>query len=71
MTKKMSFNLPPQSVQRLEKMKDAAELSSYTDVVRQSLRLYEWVAEEAMKGNTFFVRKPDGTDQPVNPFMPS
>jgi len=70
MTKKMSFNLPDQSVERLEKMKTAAELSSYTDVIRQSLRLYEWMADQSKMGNTFFIKNKDGSDHPVNPFMP-
>jgi hypothetical protein len=52
--------LAPRSMKRLEELKEQTESSSYTEVLKNALRLYGALVEEAEKGNDFLVRTPQG-----------
>lgn len=67
----MSFLLPEASVERIEAIKDAAELSTATDVIRQSVRLYEAMMKEAIAGSAFKIIRADGKEEPFHPFFMS
>jgi hypothetical protein len=65
----MSFMFPEQSIERLEKIKSQTELTSYTDIVRQSLRLYEWMLNQTAAGNDFIIKDGDGNETKVDIFV--
>jgi hypothetical protein len=58
--KRVQLDLPEKSLARLQELRAKTEASSYAEVVKNALRLYEAVVEEAEVGNKFFVRSPDG-----------
>lgn len=45
---------------RLQELKEKTEATSYAEVIKNALRLYEAVIEEAEAGNSFMVRDPSG-----------
>ena len=45
---------------RLQELKEKTEATSYAEVVKNALRLYESVINEAEAGNSFLVRAPSG-----------
>lgn len=42
---------------RLNRLKDTTEASSYADVIKEALRLYEFLIEEDDKGSEFVIRR--------------
>jgi hypothetical protein len=44
----------------LQELRCKTEATSYAEVVKSALRLYEAVVEETEAGKKFFVRAPDG-----------
>ena len=69
MSRRMSFVFPQRSVARLDKIKEEQELTSYTDVVRQALRLYEWALEASRDGKEFYVKDANGNETKVDIFV--
>tara|TARA_R110002110_G_scaffold105641_6_gene265416 strand:- start:266 stop:550 length:285 start_codon:yes stop_codon:yes gene_type:complete len=51
---------PPQAMERLQQLKDKTEAASYAEVIRNALRLYEALIQEADRGAEFQVKQPDG-----------
>jgi hypothetical protein len=45
---------------RLERLKEKIEATSYAEVVKNALRLYEAFIQETEKGSQFLVRDKDG-----------
>lgn len=58
--KRVQLDLPERSLARLQALKAKTEASSYADVIKNALRLYEAVIAETEAGNSFMVKKPDG-----------
>jgi hypothetical protein len=48
--KRIQFEFPPESLERLNKLKQEAGVSSYADVVRRALQVYEWVIDAQQDG---------------------
>lgn len=61
--KRVQFDLPEQSMDRLQRLKLKTEAASYAEVMKNALRLYEAVVIEAEAGNIFFVRLPNGSSK--------
>lgn len=59
-TQRVQIDLPSRSMSRLKDLKDLTEASSYTEVVKEALRLYEDTIARADRGETFFVKDKDG-----------
>lgn len=59
-TKRVQLDLPERSLARLQELRGKTEASSYAEVIKNALRLYEAVVEETEAGNKFFVRAPSG-----------
>jgi len=57
---RVQFDLPPRSMERLNALKLKTEASSYAEVVKNALRLYEALIEETESGKQFLVRDKDG-----------
>lgn len=59
MTKRLNVVLPESTMNRLEKIKMATSVTSYTEVIRTALLTYEALVEHVSKGDAFFFRKPN------------
>ena len=63
--RRVQMDMPPRSVERLEALKEKLELNSYSEVMKDALKLLEFVADEEEDGSTFLVRRKDGTTQEI------
>lgn len=61
--KRVQFDLPEKSMQRLQALKNKTESVSYAEVIKNALRLYEAVIEEADAGNRFFLKDKEGNER--------
>lgn len=52
-TVRVQFELPQPAIERLKALKDKTEASSYAEVVKSSLKLYEFLIEITKNGNKF------------------
>lgn len=59
-SKRVQLDLPERSVARLQELRSKTEAASYAEVIKNALRLYEAVIEEAEAGNKFLVEMPNG-----------
>lgn len=59
-TKRVQFELPERSLSRLQELKEKTESASYTEVVKNALRLYEAVISETEMGHSFLVKDKEG-----------
>lgn len=66
---RVQFDLPPRSVDRLNALRRKTEASSYAEVVKNALRLYEALIEEAESGKQFLVRDETGAITPLRLFL--
>jgi Arc/MetJ-type ribon-helix-helix transcriptional regulator len=58
--KRLNVVLPERSARRLDALVQRTEATSYTDVLRNALRLYEAIVEETEQGNEICIRARDG-----------
>jgi len=68
-TTRVQLEMPPQAMERLQRLKDKTEAASYAEVLRNALRLYEALIAEADRGAELSVRSPDGTVTPYKVFV--
>jgi Arc/MetJ-type ribon-helix-helix transcriptional regulator len=59
-TTRVQLELPPQAMERLQRLKEKTEAASYAEVIRNALRLLEALVDEHEKGAEFTLRRPDG-----------
>jgi Ribbon-helix-helix protein, copG family len=59
-TTRVQLEMPPQAMERLQRLKDRTEAASYAEVIRNALRLFEALVDEHEKGAEFSLKKPDG-----------
>ena len=62
------MEMPERSYQRLKALMEATEASSYAEVMRNALRVYEALMKEVDGGGAIFVRRSDGVDWPLQIF---
>lgn len=60
---RIQMSVPPKSALRLDNLVAKTEASSYAEVTRQALQLYEAVIEAKERGEDFCLRKADGSIQ--------
>ena len=58
--KRLNLELSEKTQTRLQDLKSKTEATSYAEVIKNALRLYEAVISEAEAGNAFMVREPSG-----------
>lgn len=58
--KRVQMDLSPSSFQRLKRIKGLTEAGSYTEVMKDALRLYEFIVQKDTEGASFFVKPKDG-----------
>lgn len=59
-TTRVQLELARQSYARLSALKDKTEATSYAEVLKNALRLYESLIEQHEAGRRLFTRGPDG-----------
>jgi Arc/MetJ-type ribon-helix-helix transcriptional regulator len=59
-TTRVQLEMPPQAMERLQRLKDRTEAASYAEVIRNALRLFEALVDEHEKGAEFSLKKADG-----------
>jgi Arc/MetJ-type ribon-helix-helix transcriptional regulator len=60
-TTRVQLELPPQAMERLQRLKDKTEAASYAEVIRNALRVFEALANEHEQGAEFLVKRKDGS----------
>lgn len=66
---RVQFDLPPRSMERLAALKAKTEASSYAEVMKNALRLYEALIEEIEQGRSFYVKDEQGNVVPYKMFL--
>lgn len=64
-TVRITLDLTPQFYERLVQLQDLVEAESKANVIREALRLYEYLASRAMRGASFRVVNQDGAEETV------
>lgn len=59
-TTRVQLEMPPQAMERLQRLKEKTEAASYAEVIRNALRVFEALAEEHEKGASFLLKRADG-----------
>ncbi len=54
-----NISLGDKALARLEALREKVEASSTSEVIRDALRLYEFIVGESEKGAEFYVRRPN------------
>jgi len=62
------LDLAPTAMRRLNALKRRTEATSYVEVVRNALRLYEALLEEREAGRQLFTRSADGAETALKVF---
>lgn len=68
-TTRVQMELTEKSLQRLKKLKDKTESSSYAEVTKNAYRLYEKLIEQSEQGCTFCVKDKNGNIRELEIFM--
>jgi len=61
-TTRVQLELPDKAFERLQNLRDKTEAASYAEVMKNALRLYEALIQEAEAGNTVCVKSADGAE---------
>lgn len=67
-TTRVQLELPEKSMSRLSSLKDKTESTSYAEVMKSALRLYEDVINEVESGKEFLIKDESGTVYPYKIF---
>ena len=59
-TTRVQLEMPPQAMERLQRLKEKTEAASYAEVIRNALRLFEALVEEHEKGSEFALKRTSG-----------
>lgn len=59
-TTRVQLEMPPQAMERLQRLKEHTEAASYAEVIRNALRLFEALIDEHEKGAEFSLKRADG-----------
>lgn len=70
MGKRLQLQLPDTASERLDSLVRRTEAASYAEVIRNALRLYEWVIGELEEGRNIALQDADGSFRVVQVFAP-
>ena len=59
-TTRVQLELPPQAMERLQRLKERTEAASYAEVIRNALRVFEALVDEHAKGSEFSLKSASG-----------
>jgi IS1 family transposase len=68
-SKRIQFEFSADAVERLERMKKETEKSSYAEIVRDSLRVYEWFLQQEKAGYDIGLVKDENLVKTVKLFL--
>jgi hypothetical protein len=61
--KRVQMDMPERSVLRLKALQERTDASSYAEVVKNALRLYEALIQEVENGGEVLIRRGDVTER--------
>jgi hypothetical protein len=67
--KRIQFEFSPDALERLNKMRELTEASSYAELVRNALRVYEWFVQQDRAGFDIGLVKDDTLVKTVKLFF--
>ena len=59
-TTRVQLEMPPQAMERLQRLKEKSEAASYAEVIRNALRVFEALFDEHEKGSEFSLKRANG-----------
>jgi hypothetical protein len=59
-TTRVQLEMPPQAMERLQRLKEKTEAASYAEVIRNALRVFEALVQEHEQGAEFSLKRPNG-----------
>ena len=59
-TTRVQLEMPPQAMERLQRLKEKTEAASYAEVIRNALRVFEALVQEHDAGSEFSLKRPSG-----------
>jgi hypothetical protein len=68
-SKRIQFEFSPEALDRLNRMRELTETSSYAELVRDSLRVYEWIIQQDKAGYDIGLIKGDTLVKTVKLFL--
>lgn len=68
-TTRVQMELPQLSLDRLKKLREKTEASSYAEVTKRAYQIYESLVEYAENGVTFSIRDKDGNVRDLEMFI--
>ncbi len=66
---RVQFDLSARAMDRLNELKEKTEATSYAEVVKNALKLYDGLIEEVERGSEFLIRDKDGKVIPFRIFL--
>lgn len=69
-TTRVQLEMPPNSFERLKNLKEITEASSYSEVIRSALALYEDLIQRISVGDKILLKDIDGNVSPYNILLP-
>jgi len=67
-TRRVQMELSQNSFERLNRLKELVEATSYTEVMKDALRLYEYVIQKDNEGAQFQVKSKEGNISEIKIF---
>ena len=68
-TGRMTLDFPPTAAERLAKLKEDTESTTYAEVIRDALRLYAGLVEDVRNGAQIVIREKGGSEYVVRLFV--
>jgi len=68
-TRRVQLELPQRSMDRLLKLMDITEASTYAEVMKNALRMYEAIIDEVEDGKEIMIKEKDGNIVPFHIFV--
>ncbi len=59
-TTREQLEMPPQAMERLQRLKEKTEAASYAEVIRNALRVFEALVQEHEQGSEFSLKRASG-----------
>lgn len=69
-TRRVQLELPPRAYERLVRLKVETESGTYSEVMKNALRLYDFAVEQYEQGHELMLKRADGTIVPAQIFRP-
>ena len=67
-SRRVQMDMSPSSFDRLNRLKETVDASTYTEIMKDALRLYEYFIQEDSKGRQFLVKDENGNVSEVKIF---